>query len=155
MISIRFNFVTKISNIRNLITFRVDKKFYFQFFQFRMSFDSIIIEQFRIHRQRKNKSSDINENDENKNKKNMRRRISYIKKQKLKIINYVIITWKIQKNDTFQFINKRAAAKNLNIIFVMFRHWLKNSSEIEQFTKKFEKSKLSRPMQRKVKTWNV
>ena len=92
MISIRFNFVTKISNIRNLITFRVDKKFYFQFFQFRMSFDSIIIEQFRIHRQRKNKSSDINENDENKNKKNMRRRISYIKKQKLKIINYAIIT---------------------------------------------------------------
>ena len=92
IISIRFDFVTKISNIRNLITFRVDKKFYFQFFQFRMFFDLIIIEQFRIHHERKNKSSDINENNENKNEKNIRRRISYIKKQKLRIINYAIIT---------------------------------------------------------------
>ena len=116
----RTGFAVKTSNFRSIITSRVQKNFHFQFFQFHLPADLFIVEQFRIHRDRQTAFFDViveNEEDEK-----IRRRIFYIKEQKLDAISYVFTIWKIQKNESYKFINKHAAVKNLGITLAMLRH---------------------------------
>ena len=141
MAPIRPGPAVKASNNRSLATSRVNKKSYSQSSQPRMPAGPAIIEQFRLHRQREGKSSDMNEEDEDE--EDMRRRNSYTKEQKLGAISYATTTWKIQKDSTPKLISKHAAAKDLGITSAMLRHWLKHSSEIENTTKGTRKIKLT------------
>lgn len=45
--------------------------------------------------------------------------IFYTKKQKLSVVNYVITTWKSEKNGFIQLINKRSTIFNLAITTVI------------------------------------
>ena len=139
----RSGFVIKSFNSRSLAASRVDKNQYFESSQSRVS-GSSIIEQFRIHRGRYGESIDKNVDvDSNDFVRKIRRRIFYIKKQKLGTISYAKTTWQIKKNGFTHFINKYVAVKNLGIITTMFRQWLKNGSEIEKVSKKTKKMRVN------------
>jgi hypothetical protein len=70
----------------------------------------------------------------------IRRRKSYIKEEKLRAIAYVIIIWK-DKNEIENLISKRLAAKNLEIIIVILRQWIKIKFETEKLQTKARKNR--------------
>lgn len=144
---------TNASNLRSIITSRVDKKSFSQPFQPsqpsqpHMPAGLSIIEQFRIHRDSHDASFPHLENedengDEDEDENNaVRRRISYTREQKLGAISYATNTWKIRKNESSQLISKRAAANHLGITRSMLRKWIANKSEIENTTKGTRKNR--------------
>ena len=115
--------LTKPAVFRSIATSRVDKKHYSQSSQPCMPAHPII-EQFRVHRNRavekQGKRDDENE-EINDSDPICRRRISYIKKQKLEAISYATTTWIEQKNGSIKFINKQAAANHFGITSTMLR----------------------------------
>ena len=138
----RSNFVIKASNFRSIITFHVDKFLFFQFFQFHMLANFFVIEQFQIHRFDWDSCFLFVENENEEKNEKIRRRILYIRRQKLKIVNYATIIWKIQKNRLSQFINKCTAVKNFEISSTILCKWMKKKSKIEITAKKTRKNRL-------------
>ncbi len=60
--------------------------------------------------------------DQDESNEEVRRCISYIKEQKLVLINYATITLKTHKDESTRSINKYVAAKNFEIISAMIRN---------------------------------
>ena len=108
--------------------------------------DSDIVEQFRVHRDRHDKSDVGIENEEDSEAP--RRRISYTKEQKLRAISYATTTWRTQKDGSSQLISKHAAAKDLGITTAMLRQWMKASSEIESSANGTRKNRSNNTLRR-------
>ena len=124
--------VIKASNLCSIAAFRVDKRAYSQSAQFFMSAGLFIIDQFRIHREGQVDSSTQIESDDDEV---IKRRISYTREQKLGAISYATTIWKIQSDETFKLISKRAATSDFEINRSMLQQWLANKSDIEITTK--------------------
>jgi hypothetical protein len=133
----RLDPLIKSSVLRSVVFFRVKQISYFQFSQSHFLEDRSIVEQFRVHREINDKDNPFNET----NEKGTRRRISYIREQKLRAISYATITWIKQKDEFMRLISKYAAAKILDITSVMLRIWLKTQHEIESSSSETRKNR--------------
>ncbi len=108
----RFNLSAKSFFLCNIAETRVKFKTFFQAVVFNKASQVAVFD----------KASQAAVFDQRNSNKDVQRRISYIKKQKLVVINYVTITIKTQKNESTRLINKYVATKNLDIVLIMFRN---------------------------------
>ena len=93
-----------------------------------------IIEQFRVLQGKRSDDSQIDE---------IRRRISYTKKQKLAAVGYALNTWKTIADGSRELISKYKAAANLGITTAMLRDWIKSQSTIETMSRGVRKNRIS------------
>ena len=114
----------KSSSLRSINQARISKNVYIQPSMptvptsFSGDQETQLLEQFRLHREEEGHNLIDNAPDE---EDEMRRRISYIREQKLAAISYAETTWKQQKNGGLKLISKYAAAANLGITTAMFK----------------------------------